>query len=98
MSVTPSCPILQVLLLSQNQATEGTPEATAPATMAEETATALMEGQTAVDMVLPSTMQAGQTRTPPLTQETSAPSTPAPLSALRPITVGFFMGQHRGSA
>jgi hypothetical protein len=65
------------------------------AIMAEETATALVEVQAAVDLALPGTMQ---TRTPSLMQETSVPSAPAPLSPVRPIAGGFSMGQHRVSA
>jgi hypothetical protein len=67
----------------------------ATAITAEETATAMAEVQAAVNIALPSVMQR---RTPPLAQETSAPRAPAPLSPVRSIAGGFFMGQHRVSA
>jgi hypothetical protein len=80
MSVAQSCPILQVLLLSQDLPTEGTRLATiavakaaavevtgaALAITAEPTATAIMAVQAAVGMVLSGAMQATQTRTPSL--------------------------------
>jgi hypothetical protein len=86
---------------------EETPEGTGPATMAvaktaavEVTgaATAMVLVQAAVDMVLPSTMQAVQARTLPLAQETSAPRALAQLRPVRSIAGGFFMGQPRVSA
>ena len=58
----------------------------------------LVQVQSALDMVLPSTMQAVQARTPPLAQETSAPRAPAQLRPVRSIAGGFFMGQPRVSA
>jgi surface antigen len=80
MSVTQSCPTLQVRSLLQVPATEGTRLATmavaetaagevttaAPAIMAEETATAMVQVQAAMDMARPGTMQAVQARTPSL--------------------------------
>ena len=54
--------------------------------------------QAAVDMVLPSAIQAVRTRTPTLAQETSPPRAPAQLRPVRSIAGGFFMGQPRVSA
>jgi hypothetical protein len=67
----------------------------ATAITAEETAMAMVQVQAAMDLPLPVVMQ---TRTPPLTQETSAPRAPAQFSPVRSIVGGFFMGQPRVGA
>jgi hypothetical protein len=84
------------MAVAETAAVEVTGAATA--ITAEETATAMVQVQAALGMILPSTMQAVQARTPPLAQETSAPRAPAQLRPVRSIAGGFFMGQPRVSA